>query len=542
MAAAAAVAVLAAVGVLAARRAGIGAPGGPALPTAVTSADALRAVPLPDLSAVEPDVRDQVTAQHRAVVDMAGAPDADLAALGEAQGALGRLLLAYGFEAAEPALQNARDLQPGDPRWPYLLGHLHRSAGRFDAAAAAYARALDLAPDDVPALVRLGEVEAARGGADAARRHLEAALSRDPAHALAHALLGQLAADAGDVDGAIAHYEAALAAQPAASSLHYPLALAYRDQGDAEQSAAHLAQRGTQAVLMDEPRVDDLANLKRGSNLFVFQGASQLRAGRFAEAAAAYEKAIAADPANAMAHLDLGLARFRQDDVAGAIAAVEQAAALDPRGNEGAKVYQALGVYRQAAGDPAAAESAFRRAVELDPKSADAHLGLANHLRTTGRCGDAVGAYDRALALAPSRRLAHVQRALCLVRAGRAAEARAGLEQAAAAFRDDVDIADALARVLAAAPDDAVRDGQKALALATATVERRRSIDTLETLAMAHAEVGDFDAAMTAQREAIDLAVAQKREAWIAVLRAELARYEAGQPNRVPWPAFLYDG
>lgn len=503
---------------------------------------ALRAVPLPDLSAVEADVRDQVAAQHQAAADMAADAVADPAALGEAEGALGRLLLAYGFEAAEPALRNAQDLQPDDSRWPYLLGHLYRTGGRLDPAAAAYARALELAPDDVPALVRLGEVEAARDRVADARRHLEAALARDPAHAQAHALLGRLAAEADDPTAAIRHFEAALAAQPMASSLHYPLALAYRDQGDAERSAAHLAQRGTQAVVMDEPQVDDLANLKRGANLYVFQGASQLRAGRFAEAAAAYEKAIAADPANAMAHLDLGLARYRQSDIPGAIAAVEQAAALDPRGNEGAKVHQALGVYRQAAGEPEAAEAAFRQAIALDPKFPDAHLGLANLLRATDRCGAAVAAYDQALALAPSRRLAHVQRALCLVKAGRSAEARAALEQAAGAFRDDVDIADALARVLAAAPDDAVRDGRRALALATATVERRRSVDTLETLAMAHAEVGDFEAAARIQSEAIDLATAQSREAWLAVLRAELGGYRAGKPNRVPWPAFLYDG
>jgi hypothetical protein len=96
----------------------------------------------------------------------------------------------------------------------------------------------------------------------------------------------------------------------------------------------------------------------------------------------------------------------------------------------------------------------------------------------------------------------------------------------------------ALARVLAASPEDGVRDGPRALALAQALYAGFPSLDHAETLAMALAEVGRSAEAADLQARAIDAVTRAGRFELLARLQEDLARYQAGEPSRRPWSAF----
>jgi len=50
------------------------------------------------------------------------------------------------------------------------------------------------------------------------------------------------------------------------------------------------------------------------------------------------------------------------------------------------------------------AEAAYRKSINLDPDSADAHLQLGHALKIQGRINEAVGTYFRSLALDPAPR------------------------------------------------------------------------------------------------------------------------------------------
>jgi len=64
---------------------------------------------------------------------------------------------------------------------------------------------------------------------------------------------------------------------------------------------------------------------------------------------------------------------------------------------------------------------------------------------------------------------------MALIHAGDYSEARRILEQAATAFPSDPDIANVLARLLAAAPDPALRDPQHTLRMVQSLVQHVRS-------------------------------------------------------------------
>jgi hypothetical protein len=115
--------------------------------------------------------------------------------------------------------------------------------------------------------------------------------------------------------------------------------------------------------------------------------------------------------------------------------------------------------------------------------------------------------------------------------------ARTLLEEAAAAFPTDADIANALARLLAAAPDPTVRDQSRALRIVE-TLANNQQGDALEvgvTLAMALAAAGRFQEAAAYQEAIIKQLEATRQYDLARLLRPNLARYQQSKTCQVSW-------
>jgi hypothetical protein len=124
---------------------------------------------------------------------------------------------------------------------------------------------------------------------------------------------------------------------------------------------------------------------------------------------------------------------------------------------------------------------------------------------------------------------------MALVRLERYEDARDRLREAMSVYPDQPGFAHALARVLAAAPDDRARDGRSALELVQRLWAQQHTTALAETMAMALAEVGRFDEAAEWQRKAIAEAGREKRTTDLARLSSNLRRYEQRLPCREPW-------
>jgi eukaryotic-like serine/threonine-protein kinase len=127
--------------------------------------------------------------------------------------------------------------------------------------------------------------------------------------------------------------------------------------------------------------------------------------GRVDAAVDRFTRAIALDPRFALAHAALGGARWRQYEasreasfIALARTACAQALALDA---QLAAAHACLGTIAQGTGAFADAVQAFHRAVDRDPTSDEANLGLARAQASSGAIGAAEATYQRAVALRP---------------------------------------------------------------------------------------------------------------------------------------------
>jgi len=489
-------------------------------------------VPEPSLDGLEKQVADQLL-ETRAVLDEALAdPDADRAVRAEAYGELGRIYHAY--ELADPAAvayQNARLLSPADFRWAYYQAVLLQGEGRFEEAESAYAAALKIRPTDVAAIVHLGEVYLELGRFDRSVAAAERALSIAPDQPAATALLGQAVLAQGDVARAIELLEKALQAVPQADRLHYPLGMAYREMGNLEKAREHLGQLGKVGIRPPDPLVDELEELQRGSRVRVLRGRMAFRAGRFEDAAAEFRAAIAADPEDLAARVNLGTAMGQAGDVAGAIEQFRKALTVDP---DNLTSHFNLGVLLLRQGAVEEAIEHDRAAIAGQPGDGEAHLELGRAYRAAGRGDEALASIRQAVELAPFDESARVEEASLLAALGRFGEAAEGLDVARGLMPRSARIAQALARLLAAAPDRTVRDGEKALDLARRVVEANPTAFNGETLALALAEAGQCKEAAQWQRRVIGAEAETAPAERLADLQRALGRYEAGPPCRPP--------
>jgi tetratricopeptide (TPR) repeat protein len=493
----------------------------------------LRTVSLPDMSQASADVqgrlRDRYTSLTNAIADKGASPRTRADAYGE----MGKLFLAAEyFDAAEACFANAATLAPSDMRWPYYLGHALRRGNRAEQAEASFARALALEPDHLPSLVWLAEMHLASNRPDAAQQLLAKAQSVEPRSGAVLYGLGRAALAMKDNQKAVAYLEDALSIAPAATRIHYPLAMAYRGLGNRQRAEAHLRQRGDVDLPPVDPLMAEVAGLLQNAAAYETRGAQALDARDWKTAIEQLSKAAEIAPQNAYTRLNLGTAFYMQRDGDRALEHYREAVRLMP---SLARAHFGIGVIMETRRLDSEAIAAFNAAVASDPGYVEARFSLANALRRSGRVEESLPHYAEVLRSNPAVSQASFGYAIGLVRLGRYREARDRLDQDARAFPEQLGFAHALARLLAAAPDDSVRDGVRANTLMTNLLKNQETLGLAETMAMTQAELGRFGDAVRWQRRAVDLARQAGRPEIVSRLTENQRLYESGRPSRTPW-------
>jgi tetratricopeptide (TPR) repeat protein len=502
-------------------------------------------VTLPDLSRMDVPVQEQVRQRYAAMLEVLEKPGATDVERATAYGSVGMVLQAGEFyDAAEPAYLNAQTLMPQEIRWPYYLAHLHKSRGLTAKAIAAFSRALELRPDDVTTLIWLGRMYLDQGQADKAEPLFDRARQLAPRTPAVLVGLGQAALARRDFTRAVSTLEEALAVDPSAQSVHSPLAMAYRGLGDTAKAEAHLKLWKNTDVLVPDPLRQELDLALQSGLSYELRGVRALEQRDFKAAAEFFKQGVEITPGtNALGRSlrhKLATALYLSGDVRGAVKWFEETLRMAPESGideTAGKAHYSLGVLMASAGRGDEAIDHLSAAVRFSPNYVEAHQALADALRRKGRAEQSMSSYADALRINPRAADARFGYGMALVRLGRYREARDWYAEATRLHPERPDFLHALARLLASAPDDQVRDGQRARALVEELLKRTKSTDLGETLAMALAENGQFDQAVAVQRDVMAAARQAKFDAVVKRMAANLQRYERRQPCRVPWPS-----
>lgn len=374
------------------------------------------------------------------------------------------------FTQARVDIAVARKASPQAAAVFHAQALLDYREGKHAAALESLQLVLGSAPAHYPSVLLAGVVHAALGASQQAERHLLAFLGAFPRHVYASKALASLHLRNQKPDAALALLQPLLAAAP------------------------------------DEVE------------LLALSGEAQLRARRYTEAAAHFERAAALRPQLPMLHTGLALSWLGTGDHGRAVAELERAAGLDRhstrtgvllamtylRAGQPDKAEAAVSAMEQQGDNPlvqnlkggiflarkdlAGARASFRRALALDPLYLPALDNLAQLDAMQHRPEDAQPRYLSALARAPNHPgLMEALARLCASQ-GKEREALAWMEKAHRAAPDALPTASRLA-------EHYVRAGQHARALALAQGLRAAhpsSPDALATLAQVQAAQKDY--------------------------------------------------
>jgi tetratricopeptide (TPR) repeat protein len=253
-------------------------------------------------------------------------------------------------------------------------------------------------------------------------------------------------------------------------------------------------------------------------------------------------------------HLHFARAYEEGDYLEEARKAARKSLVEDPEGKprlpaaELARTWYYLGTLEQGRRNWSAAAQAYAKAIEVapgnplmeiaravvhtnNPKVLDA-LGNA-HLQID-RAPEAIAFFEKALVLQPGNRSLALTVALAHQKMGNDQSALVIYQDLLTAQPGAPDVLNNLARLLATTRDDSLRDGSRALSLATRLnpAEAPPNPVTLETLAAAQATTGDFPGALRTLDRALAIARATGKDALVAKLIARRKLCEAGQPIR----------
>ncbi|MDH3744399.1 MAG: tetratricopeptide repeat protein [Acidobacteriota bacterium] len=496
-------------------------------------AEELLPLPDPDLSRLEPGVREKLHNAREALLVTIGDADQDSQKQGRLYGHTGKVFHAHNaYAVAEVCYRNAAVLEPDEIRWPYTLGFLYQDTGRFEEAKSRYREVLQIDPGHLFAMLRLAQTHLELGELGEASELYEQVVEQPDLAAVAHAGLARISVAQGDYEKAVVHYEKALELRPDASRLYVPLGQVYRRLGKMEQARENLERAGDAKLRVFDPILDDVGSLAVSSAMFLTAGAQALKAERFDKAVQAFRGAIAVNPENRRAHLNLGVVLAELGELDEAEASVREALRLSP---DYYFAYFNLGTIYEKRGLLAEAVGFYEKALEGNPDEIKINYRLAGLLMRTNEYAAAAERYRAVVEQAPALVQARHLEALAYIALGDTATARRLLEESLEIVPQEAKLMSPLARILATTASEP-EDTERALVLAKQLIETRNSLNDGETLAMALAANNRFEEAVLLQEKVIEVAREQGAEQILAHLEHNLQRYRAGHRSDRPWP------
>jgi len=175
-------------------------------------------------------------------------------------------------------------------------------------------------------------------------------------------------------------------------------------------------------------------------------------------------------------------------------------------------------------------------AIALQPLDSELHVYLGHALRLQGNIGESASAFLQAAELDPDNADTRFILAGLLGKLGEFEEAIAHYRQGLKVKPDDVAAGNRLAWILAAHPNDKLRDAVEAIKLAERAVQltKRENPQFLDTLAVAYASGNQFERAIAAAQEAIELTVQAGAEERAKEVGQRVELYRMQKPYRDP--------
>lgn len=311
-------------------------------------------------------------------------------------GRLGMTLLAHDFATdARPCFRRAAELDPDDPRWPYLDAWT-RVTTDPEAAVPGLERAVDLC-DDRPLAPRLklAEVLFELGRVDDATSHFRRVLRSDADHPRAHLGLARVTLQSGELEASLAHLKRAEVAPRARGASSLLLAQVHARLGNTELAKQKRAEAvGSSSPRWLDPYYRQVTSLREGKKTALVEADVLIGKGRYKEAVQVLGRLTREYPDSPWAWILMGRAQLKLRQLDAAEDALERALRLEP---DSVEAQFRLGVSLSFRKEFSDAAGWFRKAIQRKPDFARAYFNLGYCLNQLGELEDAIAAFRAAI-------------------------------------------------------------------------------------------------------------------------------------------------
>jgi protein O-mannosyl-transferase len=309
------------------------------------------------------------------------------------------------------------------------------------------------------------------------------ALEVNPENDSAHNALSDVAFRESRLDEAVFHAGKALKIRPDSADAHSNLGVALSGTGRREE-----------ARIQFQKVIDTSPNRPR---VHYNLGTLLLDDGRLDDAIAEFEKELKIQPDFLDAHNNLGIVLTRKGELDDALAHFQKALEMD---SGRPKVHYNVATVLLQTGQRDQAIAHLKKELQINPASAEAHNDLGIAWSQEGRIDQAISEWQKTLELQPNNLNAHYN----------------------------------LAWIFATFPDDAIRNGTKAVSLAESALHLSGERDPriYRLLAAAYAENGQFDEAIETAQRGSHLAIEQENYALADRLESNVDLYRRSAPLR----------
>lgn len=292
------------------------------------------------------------------------------------------------MESARRALDQVLRARSDIPEAHNLLGAVYARQGHSDKALACFKKALTLRPGYSEAidnlslhLIKLGRPRQAIG-------ELQGLLRLYPTSTEIHIWLGRLYFQAGELKKAVYHLESV---KPPSDTrkveIDTMLGSSYLQIGNDSRARSHL-----------EKAVSSTQDNELAGEAWLRLGVLLTRQRDQNKAIEAFQRAATIEPQRLEVRLELAQAYFRSNQFQECLLVLNEW----PNLQDTPEALNLVGATLSKMGKPVEAETAFRQAIEKDPKNHDAYYNLALVLLKRESTAEAIAVFQKALALFPN--------------------------------------------------------------------------------------------------------------------------------------------
>jgi len=504
------------------------------------AAPAVSAVPSPDLSKLPADRAAELRSQRENFEKSKSALIGD--PLAETYALLGAAYARNGFhDAADVALANAVAIAPKNGRWLYMRGVLAATRNQNDAARQDFDRAFALDPTYLPIRMAVASSRIASNDLDGARKLLEPFAARKQAVPIA--VLGDIAMKQKRYADAVTLFKRAAALAPEATRLNAQLADAYAAAGDAKSAAEARAKAGNVAPSLYDPvgqRVLDgnaaaPATAKRAESpkdQAIDAALAQIDSRQYDAARKSLDAALQKYPNDSMLLTLYGRLEAVTGHLPMAQTRLGMALRADPK-NVMAYVWQ--GFAAEIGNDDAAAEKAYKQAIEVAPKFDNAHIALATLYTRGKRYDDAIAQYQTLLKANPKDGEAWTRLVAVNAISGRCADSLKSLNEALRGAPNEGFLLQLFVRTASTCPAASAQEKRMALDYGLKLYRATNVPPISEAYALALAANGKWDDAVKTQEGVMFMALRNGGQAALAPYKEFLELFRAHKMPPLPW-------